>query len=118
MYLARKAIKDYTFSDGTFIPKGNYVSTSMAATHKGSAYYDDPFVFDPWRFADLREESGEGTKHQMVNASLQYLPFGVGKHAWCVPFHSSRALNGVLTRDMSRCVLMNAALAGSSPRTS
>ena len=80
--LNRKALTDYTFSDGTFVPKGSYVSTCQAATHDETGYYTDPYVFDPWRFANMRDETGEGTKHQMVNTSLEYLPFGLGKHAW------------------------------------
>lgn len=77
-------MKDFTFSDGTFVPKGSYVSTSRMATHNDGGYYADPYTFDPWRFANLRDETGEGVKHQMVNTSLEYLPFGLGKHAWCV----------------------------------
>ena len=82
MFLNRKALKDYTFSDGTFIPKGSYVSTSKAATHSESGYYTNPYTFDPWRFASLRDKDGESVKHQMVNTSVEYLTFGLGKHAW------------------------------------
>ncbi|EKM50979.1 uncharacterized protein PHACADRAFT_262885, partial [Phanerochaete carnosa HHB-10118-sp] len=67
LFLGRKALKDYTFSDGTFIPKGSYVSTSKMAIHDTCEYYDEPHVFDPWRFSNMRDETGEGTKHQMVN---------------------------------------------------
>jgi cytochrome P450 len=52
------------------------------ATHAADEYYADPFVFDPWRFANMRDEVGEGVKHQLVNTSLEYLTFGLGKHAW------------------------------------
>ena len=53
-------------------------------THLEGVYYDNPWEFDPWRFSSMRDESGEGTKHQMVNTSTEYLPFGLGKHAWLV----------------------------------
>ena len=80
--LNRKARVDYTFSDGTFLPKGSHVAACRDATHDDSGYYPDPYVFDPWRFANMRDEAGEGTKHQMVSTSNGYLPFGHGKHAW------------------------------------
>ena len=32
--------------------------------------------------ARMREIEGEGTKHQFVNTSNNYVPFGVGRHAW------------------------------------
>ncbi|EKM50978.1 uncharacterized protein PHACADRAFT_262884 [Phanerochaete carnosa HHB-10118-sp] len=75
-------MNNYTFSDGTFTPKGSHVSTSRMVTHVGRENYDEASVFNPWRFSDMRNETGEGTKHQMVNINMQYLPFGIGKHAW------------------------------------
>ncbi|EKM51971.1 uncharacterized protein PHACADRAFT_128033 [Phanerochaete carnosa HHB-10118-sp] len=81
VFLERKVLKDYTFSDGTFIPKGSCVSTSKMATHDQREYYDDPCVFKPWRFSDMPDETGEGTKYQLANTSMKFLPFGVGKHA-------------------------------------
>lgn len=96
LFLTRKAVKDFTFSDGTFIPKGSYVSTSRAATHGQSEYYRDPYVFDPWRFANLRDETGEGVKHQMVNTSIEYLPFGLGKHACPGRFFAANELKSMM----------------------
>ena len=80
----RKALKDYSFQDGTVIPRGSWVATGTQATHFSSEYYEDPYAFDPWRFANMRDEDGEGAKHQMVNTSNEYVSFGHGKHAWCV----------------------------------
>ena len=40
-------------------------------------------MFDPFRFARMREEAGEGLKHQMVTPALDFLIFGLGRHAWC-----------------------------------
>jgi cytochrome P450 len=78
----RKALKDFTFSDGTFIPKGAFVCVASHATHTEGDYYDDPFVFDPWRFARMREGEGEATKQMATTASVDYVPFGLGRHAW------------------------------------
>ena len=82
--MTRLALKDLQFSDGTRIPRGTFVSIAADATHRDDNLYDEAAKFNPWRFADLREEEGEGLKHQMVSTSPQYVPFGHGKHAWYV----------------------------------
>ena len=65
------------------------MSAASAPTHTDGENYDDPTVFDPWRFANMRGDEGEGTKHQMVNTSTEYVPFGLGRHAWWVLHLSS-----------------------------
>ena len=82
--LTRKAMKDFRFSDGTLIPEGAFVSAAFMSIHHDEAYYENPDVFDPLMFADIRNEEGEGLKHQMVSTSLEYIPFGHGRHAWYV----------------------------------
>ena len=52
-------------------------------------HYPNPDVFDPWRFSNIRDEDGEGVKHQLVATALDYVPFGHGKHAWCVQFRGT-----------------------------
>lgn len=83
--LQRKAVQDFTFSDGLFIPAGTYMVAHVYAMHRDPAVYEDPLEFKGFRFAEKRSgPSGEITKHQVVNTSLTYLPFGHGKHAWLV----------------------------------
>ena len=77
--LSRKALKDYTFSDGTFIPKGTLIAAPTLSLHHDKNFYENPEVFEPFRFADMR---GDGPKHQFASTSMEYLPFGHGKHAW------------------------------------
>ena len=71
-------------SDGTLIPAGTLVAANSYRMHYDDAYYPNADEFDPFRFARMREIDGEGTKHQFVNSSLEYIAFGHGKHAWCV----------------------------------
>lgn len=80
--MTRKAMKDFTFSDGTFIPRGTYVSAAETATHHDDQVYGDAAHFNPFRFAEMRDEDGEGTKHQFVSTNLDYISFGHGRHAW------------------------------------
>ena len=85
MNIFRKAVKDVTLSDGTRIPKGTLVAAAAVTAHSDDTRYADPGVFDPFRFARMREGGVEDAlKHQLVNTSLDFLPFGHGKHAWCV----------------------------------
>ena len=82
--MTRKAMKDFTFSNGTRIPKGTIVTSAATALHIDDDIYPDGTTFKGFRFSDMREEDGEGTKNQMVVTSVDYLAFGLGKHAWCV----------------------------------
>ena len=86
--MTRKVLKDMTLLDGTFLPKGTVIVVATDPTHYDESNYADASTFDPLRFARMREADGEGTKHQFVNTSLEYMVFGHGKHAWCVPSHS------------------------------
>ena len=80
--VGRKALKDVTLSDGTVLPAGTLVVANSYPMHHDDAHYPGAAAFDPFRFARMREIEGEGTKHQFVNTSNNYVPFGVGRHAW------------------------------------
>lgn len=80
--MTHKVLQDFTFSDGTFVPKGDHICTGTPMTHHKEEYYANPREFNPWRFSDMRDETGEGVRHQMVNTTAEYLPFGLGRHAW------------------------------------
>ncbi|KAI6037986.1 cytochrome P450 [Pisolithus marmoratus] len=77
----RKAMKDLTLSDGTFIPKGTHVSIPTYVIHRDSTVYENPDLFDPLRFYKLRNDEKDSARHQMVAVSQNYLAFGYGKHA-------------------------------------
>lgn len=81
--MTRKALVDYTLSDGTFLPAGSFITCNAFAIHHDDTYYDDAREFRPFRFSDSREESfEEAVRHQLVSTSTDYLPFGHGRHAW------------------------------------
>ena len=80
--MGRIAMKDYTFSDGTFLPAGTFVCVPLYATHHDQRACNEPDTFDPFRFSTMREREGEASKHQMVTPALDYVPWGHGKHAW------------------------------------
>ena len=76
--LSRVAMKDFTFSDGTTIPRGTTVCVSTLNAHFNDKVYEDPSKFDGFRFSKMREDSAK--KVGMVSSSQDYLPFGHGRH--------------------------------------
>jgi cytochrome P450 len=80
---SRLALKDFKFWDGTVIPAGSFLSVPLYATHHDETKYNNPYVFDPSRFEKWKED-GSGPILQMVTPSVDYIPWGIGKHAWCV----------------------------------
>lgn len=69
----RKAMRDFTFSDGTRVPEGAFLSIASQATHLDKQHYPNAETFDPWRFCDDEHS-------RLVDVSPIYLPFGFGRH--------------------------------------
>jgi len=79
--LARKAIKDFTFSDGTVVPKGALICAAAGAVHLDDGIYAKASVFDGFRFSDIREKEGRADPNQFAATNPDYIAFGHGKHA-------------------------------------
>ena len=77
--LARVAVNDFTFSDGTTVPRGTRVSVSAHNAHFNEKVYENPSKFDGFRFSKMREE-GLAKNVGMVSSSLDHLSFGHGRH--------------------------------------
>jgi cytochrome P450 len=73
-------MKNFTFSDGTTIPQGTFVSVSAHNVHFNDKVYEDPLKFDGFRFSKMREGPGSAKKVGMVSSSPDHLPFGHGRH--------------------------------------
>lgn len=85
-------MKDITLRDGTVVPRGTTIIATTYDIHHNSAKYENPDVFDPFRFSRVRADSEEErVKNQLVNTSVDYMPFGHGKHAWYVVGQSTHA---------------------------
>lgn len=66
--MTRKVLKDFTFSNGTTVPRGSRVCVASNAIHNDNEYYPNPDVFDGFRFAEV--STGESVNHQMVRITL------------------------------------------------
>ncbi|GJJ07760.1 hypothetical protein Clacol_001965 [Clathrus columnatus] len=94
--LNRIALKDFTFSDGTFIPKGTFISAAAQSIHHDEEKYPDSEKFDGFRFANIRTQDGYNTTNQFVNTSPDYIPFGHGKHACPGRFFAANELKAMM----------------------
>lgn len=79
--MTRAVIKDFTFSDGTTVPKGSYVLAPMYAMYLDDTIYPDASTFDAFRFSKLRAQPGHESRHQFVTTSSTHINFGHGKDA-------------------------------------
>ncbi|EGO05415.1 hypothetical protein SERLA73DRAFT_83088 [Serpula lacrymans var. lacrymans S7.3] len=93
--LPRKALKDFTFSNGIVVPAGCTVSVASMPTHYDSEIYENADVFNPFRFANEKQE-GEQAWHQMVSTNADYLPFGHGRGSCPGRFFAASELKTML----------------------
>jgi cytochrome P450 len=66
---------------GAFVPKGTFVSVNISGTHLSEKNWHDPFAFNPERFTDSQQTSGQG---------LDWVPFGGGSRQ-CIGMNFSLA---------------------------
>ncbi|KAG6831864.1 hypothetical protein H0H92_006981 [Tricholoma furcatifolium] len=112
--MTRKVMNDFTFSDGTVVPRGHTIAVATYATHLDEDSYENPLEFDGFRFSKMRELQDDAfNKHQMVSLSLDYVVFGIGKQACPGRFFAVHELKVLLAH-----VLLNydVAFANNGPR--
>ncbi|KAE8420539.1 cytochrome P450 [Aspergillus pseudocaelatus] len=78
--LARRATKDFTFSNGLRIPEGTFVFTPNAPVLFDEKHYPDARQFDGYRFYRLGRVTGRPHDHKFIAANPKYLQFGDGRH--------------------------------------
>ncbi|KAI6039989.1 cytochrome P450 [Pisolithus marmoratus] len=94
--LMRVAMSDITLADGTYIPRGSTLAFPSYAMHHDDAVFENPNVFEPFRFADMPKKEMEGSRHQMVALSPNMLSFGLGTHACPGRFFAATVLKTML----------------------
>ncbi|KZT39045.1 cytochrome P450 [Sistotremastrum suecicum HHB10207 ss-3] len=93
----RMAVNDYTFSNGTVIPKGTFVTTLSVIRHKDPQFYGETAKeFDGFRFSKMRENGESIGQHQAVSIGTDFLPYGIGRHACPGRFFAALMMKSML----------------------
>ncbi|KAH8690472.1 cytochrome P450 [Talaromyces proteolyticus] len=79
--MTRAVVRDFTFSDGTTVPKGSYVLVPMYAMYLDDDLYPRASEFDAFRWSKLRDQPGAENRYQFVTTSPTHINFGHGKDA-------------------------------------
>jgi len=98
--MGRKALHDFVFEDGTYIPKGSMVQVASWSRHHDDRVWKDAKTFHGFRYSELEE--GEISKNQMVATNTSFLQFGHGRHACPGRFFASLEM-----KTMMAYLLMN-----------
>ncbi|ESZ91025.1 cytochrome P450 [Sclerotinia borealis F-4128] len=84
--LPHKVEKAFTFSDGTYIPAGNWVCVPQQAILNDPNIYNDPETFQPFRFVQWENENGvsptPSSESRFSHPSWKYPYWGTLKQAW------------------------------------
>jgi len=78
--MARRVMKDFTFSNGVTVPEGHLLSVACMATHMDARNYPNPEEFQPFRFSDMRDE-GDSPRSQTISVGVDWVIFGGGRHS-------------------------------------
>ncbi|KAL2267986.1 hypothetical protein VTJ83DRAFT_2832 [Remersonia thermophila] len=107
----RKVNKPFQLSNGQVIPAGVLIEVPAAAISNDPEVFENPEVFDPWRFSRLREQArakGEvevAAQNQFVSVNPGVMTFGWGRHACPGRFFAANEIkmivaNFILNYDM------------------
>lgn len=86
--------EDATLPNGVTVPKGSETSI-LTEMMRSEETYKNASQWDPYRFYNLRRQ-GQEQKAQLVTASAEHIPFGLGKHACPGRFFAAHELKIML----------------------
>ncbi|CAH0039587.1 unnamed protein product, partial [Clonostachys solani] len=78
MAMQRNVKREFRFSDGTVLPPGSKVGAPSFILHRDPEVYDDPEIFDGFRFIGSKYQDSKETL--VVNTTNNYHVFGHGRH--------------------------------------
>ncbi|PPQ79282.1 hypothetical protein CVT25_002721, partial [Psilocybe cyanescens] len=94
--LPRLAQHPFTFSDGTHIPVGTYITAATHVIHTYESNYENPLKFEPFRFLDKSRKENQTRKTDMTATQIDNLTWGLGPHACPARFFVANELKLLL----------------------
>lgn len=79
----RKVLRDFTFSDGSYVPAGNVICVPQQAVMRDERYYENPNEFMPFRFV-ANQEDGEAADQKFTDLKPHFYLWGAAKNPWQV----------------------------------
>lgn len=73
--------KGLTLPDGTHVTKGTWIGTPVGSTQMDDRLYEQPYVYDPFRFAKMK---GGNEKVNMTQTSDRFFAWSYGRYTWSV----------------------------------
>ncbi|KAL4865956.1 hypothetical protein BDV12DRAFT_210778 [Aspergillus spectabilis] len=98
--MTRAVTSDFTFSDGTTVPKGSYVLVPMHAMYLDDSLFPDASKFDAFRWCRLRDQPGNETRYQFVTTSPTHINFGHGRDACPGRFFAAQGIKLLLAHTL------------------
>lgn len=95
--MRRQVVSDITLSDGTVLPKGISVAVPSWGINHDEQIWEDPWEFDGFRHAKLRDVPGSELKHQFATSAPDSLSFGYGSQACPGRFFASNEIKVILS---------------------
>lgn len=93
--IQRRAEKDVTLADGTFIKEGTILAVA-STRHWDDEIYPQARKFEADRFLKLRSDPAKENTSQFVSTSPDHLGFGHGQHACPGRFFASNEVKIVM----------------------
>ncbi|KAH9825743.1 Cytochrome-P450 monooxygenase [Teratosphaeria destructans] len=100
--MTRAVVSDFTFSNGTTVPKGTYVLAPMHAMYLDDELYPDASTFDAFRWSRLREQPGNANRFRFVSTNPRHINFGHGKDACPGRFFAAQEIKLLLAHILLR----------------
>lgn len=81
-------MRDYTFADGTVVPRDTILGAPSHALHLDTASDPTAATFDGFRF--IGQSYANGTRKTLIATGQDYIPFGHGKASARVHIYTRR----------------------------